>query len=530
MNAFVQNHIPLDIHNEIVLRISIQNSELYLHTNSLDCVIDKWKRIANVSELIKQTDKSLEMDAIYNITNQGTWIHFKLWKSFGDWWGKNNDQPDFGTFLTRKVPELVSSYTDDDYFRSFLYKGQKHILRMNKDTNFVNLTDILRIYGKDIRTWKKTNAYKDYAEENPSHILSGNDSVDEFGVRCSYGHPEIAMLLLEWLHKNVKNEMLYGIVEEFISGWEFSDSESFVDVDSEEEIEEIEEIDIEVSGELCLNGTVIQARTSDGYINSTQICKAAGKKFSHWSSLDSTKELINVLSSNAGIPALDLVHTQIGGDHSGSWVHPDLAVQLAQWCSPVFAIQVSRWIRELIITGSVEVNTKKTDKELVKLANHPFVDLRPYKDTDVLYIVSFEPTAEVDIPDGSFCYKFGVAQDAHARINQHDSDKAFSYVNVANVFKCSSRSEASVLEKHTKRFVNSMGLSLKYSGKKECFFASPEEYETIKESIIECIEKKPELTIPTIPTIPVTSDVKILDLFEAGRITFEQVLQFMERL
>jgi uncharacterized protein YfiM (DUF2279 family)/predicted GIY-YIG superfamily endonuclease len=435
--------------------------------------------------------------------------------------------------------------------------------------------------------------------------------------------------------------MLYGIVEEFISGWEFSDSESFVDVDSEEEIEEIEEIDIEVSGELCLNGTVIQARTSDGYINSTQICKAAGKKFSHWSSLDSTKELINVLSSSAGIPADELVHAQTsrygGGSwvhpdlavqlaqwcspvfavrvyqwlqketqeeslvvvnenkltlnnvsiqartsdgyinatqickaagkkfndwirlhnttelvnvlsssagipadelvHAqtsryggGSWVHPDLAVQLAQWCSPVFAIQVSRWIRELIITGSVEVNTKKTDKELVKLANHPFVDLRPYKDTDVLYIVSFEPTAEVDIPDGSFCYKFGVAQDAHARINQHDSDKAFSYVNVANVFKCSSRSEASVLEKHTKRFVNSMGLSLKYSGKKECFFASPEEYETIKESIIECIEKKPELTIPTIPTIPVTSDVKILDLFEAGRITFEQVLQFMERL
>ncbi len=30
----------------------------------------------------------------------------------------------------------------------------------------------------------------------------------------------------------------------------------------------------------------------------------------------------------------------------GTWLHPDLAVQLAQWCSKPFAIQVSRWVRE----------------------------------------------------------------------------------------------------------------------------------------------------------------------------------------
>lgn len=30
----------------------------------------------------------------------------------------------------------------------------------------------------------------------------------------------------------------------------------------------------------------------------------------------------------------------------GTWIHPDLAIQLAQWCSKAFAIQVSRWIRE----------------------------------------------------------------------------------------------------------------------------------------------------------------------------------------
>lgn len=37
------------------------------------------------------------------------------------------------------------------------------------------------------------------------------------------------------------------------------------------------------------------------------------------------------------------------GNHSGSWVHPDLAVHLTQWISPVFALQVARWVRELAI-------------------------------------------------------------------------------------------------------------------------------------------------------------------------------------
>ena len=56
-----------------------------------------------------------------------------------------------------------------------------------------------------------------------------------------------------------------------------------------------------------------------------------------------------------------------GGNHSGSWIHPDLAVQLAQWISPHFAIQVSRWIRELALTGKVELGKEKSNEELLKL-------------------------------------------------------------------------------------------------------------------------------------------------------------------
>jgi len=75
--------------------------------------------------------------------------------------------------------------------------------------------------------------------------------------------------------------------------------------------------------------------------------------------LDTTKELLNELASDAGIPASGLVETKRGGNNKssqGSWIHPDLSIQLAQWISPKFAIQVSKWIRSLFSEGSVDID------------------------------------------------------------------------------------------------------------------------------------------------------------------------------
>jgi len=52
------------------------------------------------------------------------------------------------------------------------------------------------------------------------------------------------------------------------------------------------------------------------------------------------------------------------GRYGGSWIHPDLAIQLAQWISPQFAIKVSRWMRELLLFGNVELGQEKSNKEL----------------------------------------------------------------------------------------------------------------------------------------------------------------------
>jgi len=122
-------------------------------------------------------------------------------------------------------------------------------------------------------------------------------------------------------------------------------------------IEEIKE-EVEYSN-ITLNNIVISSRPIDHYVNATQLCQAGGKKFSHWFSLDTTKELINELSADAGIPASALVETKRGGNNKsaqGSWIHPDLSIQLAQWISPKFAIQVSKWIRTLFNEGSIEID------------------------------------------------------------------------------------------------------------------------------------------------------------------------------
>jgi hypothetical protein len=145
---------------------------------------------------------------------------------------------------------------------------------------------------------------------------------------------------------------------------------------------------------LTLNNTVIISRTNDNYINATQLCQAGNKKFNDWFRLDTSKELINVLESKAGIPALELVEINKGGKHLGSWIHPKLAIQLAQWISTDFALQVSDWILDLLTIGKVEINEsiKNKDKKIKMLEDlcvkkHKRVE---YPGTYVIYMLTTE--------------------------------------------------------------------------------------------------------------------------------------------
>jgi hypothetical protein len=122
---------------------------------------------------------------------------------------------------------------------------------------------------------------------------------------------------------------------------------------------------------LIIDGFTIEARDSDCYINATMLCQAGNKRFFDWYRLDMSTNLIETLSTETGIPVSDLVDVKKGGivtnGSQGSWIHPDLAVQLAQWISPLFALRVSRWVREIVITGEAQRDDEKTNEQLITL-------------------------------------------------------------------------------------------------------------------------------------------------------------------
>jgi len=114
------------------------------------------------------------------------------------------------------------------------------------------------------------------------------------------------------------------------------------------------------------NGVKIRQRTSDNYLDATAMCQANGKLFADYERLKTTQEFLGELSSVMGIPITEqnqiLIKVIQGGkpQNQGTWVHPQVSINLAQWCSPKFAVLVTEWIFELMTKGYVSLNAKPT--------------------------------------------------------------------------------------------------------------------------------------------------------------------------
>lgn len=90
---------------------------------------------------------------------------------------------------------------------------------------------------------------------------------------------------------------------------------------------------------------VVVTFREDGYINATALCKIGGKLFGNWKQLSTTKRIIQILSEDTGIPIARLLEVSTGR-YGVSWIHPRLALNLAQWISTSFSLEVSQWIDE----------------------------------------------------------------------------------------------------------------------------------------------------------------------------------------
>jgi len=95
------------------------------------------------------------------------------------------------------------------------------------------------------------------------------------------------------------------------------------------------------------NGTPISRRTIDGYVNATAMCKANGKQWSKYRESDRCQTYLDALAETSETRMFDLIESR-QGQGGGTWVHPQVAVDLARWISAPFAVWMDGWFLESI--------------------------------------------------------------------------------------------------------------------------------------------------------------------------------------
>ena len=102
-----------------------------------------------------------------------------------------------------------------------------------------------------------------------------------------------------------------------------------------------------------VNNSIIDQRTGDGYINATALCNAAGKRWHNYLRNESTGHFLRALEAKTRISVLALIQeAREGSGVPATWVHPKVAIHLAQWLSADFAVQVSEWVYEWMSGGA----------------------------------------------------------------------------------------------------------------------------------------------------------------------------------
>lgn len=170
---------------------------------------------------------------------------------------------------------------------------------------------------------------------------------------------------------------------------------------------------------------VTEINLETGFVNATKLCQSAGKLWHNYYKSQRTQDFIKEIIYNAQPvsldvaqgaldikqAALDFIVSKKGGDHTGTWVHPDIAVDLARWCSTKFQVAVAKLVRRYM-TGEL---TTQESYEASILANESHTLITQYHKKQAFYI-GFVFTLE-------FCgAKLGKTDDYRKRKEAHIHD------------------------------------------------------------------------------------------------------------
>ena len=236
VNIFENIYKPIQIvynNRNTFLYIAKINDELYINVNSISeksYPMDRWKRGSEIKNKILEYNfklKDKQMLSIYSHKNKGTWILFDFFcKNYFNWYGSiynkvnnNSCYLNFGTFLEIQLPKLIEEYdlSTDKHFIQIKREapGEGFFkVRANRENNFINVTDLFNAHDRDVRTFNKNSERKNYFVTNPEeHYLSGNDITDEFGMKVTFCHPKLAIVIVDWLYKKNESEEKQQILD-----------------------------------------------------------------------------------------------------------------------------------------------------------------------------------------------------------------------------------------------------------------------------------------------------------------------------
>ena len=338
---------------------------------------------------------------------------------------------------------------------------------------------------------------------------------------------------------------------------------------------------------LVLNDIIIEVDPVSLMINATQMCKAAGKKWNNYFKIDGTKDYLQALESNAHIRALELIKVDVGGNHSGTFVHRLVAVHLAQWLSPSFAVQVSLWVSELMITGKVEIGNELSseaidDKWRLKLMeeNNRCKDLelkinRIEEDkikkeeydkkkiidelNTTISVFSTETKSNLNLHEekeviylgyiGNFLFKYGQSSNFKDRLCNHEKSTSYEKFEIVKVFACKN---PVVSEKKVREWVRKNKLEYEYKpdGEKNQREIIKIESKEMLERVTKTMQKYSNLNINKntdlykseaveikrieankeveLKRIEADADIKRMNLLSDGKITFDQYIQLRD--
>jgi hypothetical protein len=244
----------------------------------------------------------------------------------------------------------------------------------------------------------------------------------------------------------------------------------------------------------------LEYREEDGYINVTNLCKAGGKQFKHWNSIDKTKKFLQILSTAVGKTTSDLIKLGTGAKTENdtknhTWVHPQVAINIAQWISPEFDVLVSKWVYEIMLIGKVDIRDNKTTQELDKLNKENKLlknkvklilkkDLKKqprvtYEDGKyVIYIV----TTEYREAQGH--YKIGKTQDLKNRMSTYNTSEKHEVIYHTS---CQDKETMNIMEKLIHKKLNSKRVANAFASEANReWFESSEDAEDFIKLIEEC--------------------------------------------